>query len=52
MRRVTDRLGSSGLGLKAAFEIEWVVSRGDDAEFRPATQGPGFGMSRIIETSD
>ncbi|MEV4622505.1 glutamine synthetase family protein [Asanoa sp. NPDC049573] len=48
LRRELDRLGS-GLAVLAGFEIEWCVSRGPGDEFVPATTGPAYGMTRLVE---
>jgi glutamine synthetase len=50
LRRLVEDLSGQGLELKAAFEIEWVVSTGGE-EFVPAALGSGYGMSRLIELS-
>ncbi len=52
LRRVTDELAEQGITMRAAFEIEWVVSRGFEDAFVPALQGPGYGMARLIDQSD
>jgi glutamine synthetase len=52
LQRLVDRLADDSITVQAAFEIEWVVSRGSDDEFSPALQGPGYGMSRLISSSD
>ncbi|MCW2677248.1 MAG: glnA, partial [Modestobacter sp.] len=57
LRRLTAELAEEGLTVKAAFEIEWVVSQADglpddpDA-FVPALTGPAYGLTRLIEVSD
>jgi glutamine synthetase len=51
LRRLVGQLASDGLAVKAAFEIEWVVSRGEGDGFSPAMQGPAYGMTRITEVS-
>lgn len=51
LRRLVDGLGAQGLTVKAAFEIEWVVSAGDGDAFSPAASGPGYGMARLGEAS-
>jgi glutamine synthetase len=42
--------------MKAAVELEWVVSKddGDDSheDFRAALRGPAYGMARIVSASD
>jgi glutamine synthetase len=57
LRRLTGELAADGLTVKAAFELEWVVSQADglpddpDA-FVPALTGPAYGLTRLIEVSD
>lgn len=53
LRREIARLGAEGWTVRAAFEIEWAVSDGDDGEedFTPACNGPAYGMTRISEVS-
>ncbi|SCX56869.1 glutamine synthetase [Klenkia marina] len=55
LRRMVSDLGD--LHVRAAFEVEWVVSRPDgtpeDADaFVPALSGPAYGMTRLAEVSD
>jgi glutamine synthetase len=52
LRRQVDELATQGIDVQAAFEIEWVVSRGGDDEYTAATGGSGYGMSRLVELSD
>ena len=52
LRRVVDQLAADGLRVEAAIEIEWVVSVGAGDELTPATQGPAYGVTRVIERSD
>ncbi len=52
LQRLVDELGADGITVKSAFEIEWVVSSGPGDDFTPGVQGPGYGMSRLIESSD
>ncbi|WP_448616330.1 glutamine synthetase family protein [Modestobacter sp. URMC 112] len=57
LRRVTDELAADGLAVRAAFEVEWVVSRAeglaDDPDaFVPALSGPAYGLTRVLEVSD
>ncbi|MFG2243643.1 hypothetical protein [Spirillospora sp. NPDC048823] len=61
LRRETDRLAGNGWSVKAAFEIEWAVSKakndggkndganGDEEGFSPACRGPAYGMTRVTE---
>ncbi|MEP6816287.1 MAG: glutamine synthetase family protein [Marmoricola sp.] len=52
LSRIVDRLSGQGITFQTAFEIEWVVSSGLGDEFVPATRGPGYGLARLVETSD
>ncbi|MEO3830126.1 glutamine synthetase family protein [Actinomadura sp. B10D3] len=49
LRREIDRLAGDGWTVKAAFEIEWAVSKGEGDEFSPACKGPAYGMTRVTE---
>jgi glutamine synthetase len=52
-RRMAGRLGEAGIRLKAAFEVEWFVGKdvpGNQAV--PASTGPAYGMTRVVELSD
>jgi glutamine synthetase len=50
-RLVNDATGD-GLTIKAAIEIEWVVSAGDGDDFISAAIGPAYGMTRLVGVSD
>ncbi|MET0132813.1 MAG: glutamine synthetase family protein [Kibdelosporangium sp.] len=50
-QQVTRQLAEQHLTIKAAFEVEWCVSKGDGDEFVPACSGPAYGMTRLIELS-
>ncbi|MEP7091004.1 MAG: glutamine synthetase family protein [Nocardioidaceae bacterium] len=52
LRRQTEALAQQGITVQSAFEVEWVVSRGDSDDFAPATSGSGYGLSRLVEVSD
>ncbi len=52
LRRQVATLASQGVTVQAAFEIEWVVSRGEGDDFTPAARGSGYGMSRLVEASE
>ncbi|MBO0828043.1 MAG: glutamine synthetase [Streptosporangiales bacterium] len=49
---MVERARAAGVTLRAAFEIEWAVGRGDGDEFVPACLGPAYGMTRLVELSD
>jgi glutamine synthetase len=57
LRRVTGELADEGLTVRAAVEVEWVVSHAaglpdDPGAFVPALSGPAYGLTRVIEVSD
>ena len=52
LRRQVDALARQDITVQAAFEIEWVVSAGDEVAFSPAVRGPGYGLSRLVAGSD
>ena len=52
LQRQVDELAAMGITLRTAYEVEWVVSRGDQDDFVPGMHGPGYGMTRLIEVSD
>lgn len=51
LARQVAALGGAGITVQAAYEIEWVVSAGPGADFIPAVEGPGYGMSRLTAAS-
>jgi glutamine synthetase len=57
LRRLVAELAGEGLSVRAAFEVEWVVSvaaglPGDPDAFVPALSGPAYGLTRHVEVSD
>jgi glutamine synthetase len=52
LQRLVDDAAAAGLEVKAAIEIEWVVSAGDKDDFASAAIGPAYGMTRLIGVSD
>jgi glutamine synthetase len=52
VRAMEARLADRGLDAKMAFEIEWMLSRGDGDAFDSATAGPAYGSTRTVELSD
>ena len=52
LQRLVDDAAADGLEIKAAFEIEWVISAGDGDDFISAAVGPAYGMSRLVGVSD
>ncbi|WP_433608380.1 glutamine synthetase family protein [Prescottella agglutinans] len=51
VRRAVALLAGEGLTAKAAIETEWVVGQSGD-DFVPATHGPAYGYTRMVERSD
>ena len=51
-RRMAARAAAQGLTARVTFEIEWAVGTDADGTFIPACEGPGYGMTRVIELSD
>ncbi|MGC9667472.1 glutamine synthetase [Planosporangium sp. 12N6] len=52
-RRMADRLAGAGLRPKAGFEVEWFVGAPvPEGRAVPATTGPAYGMTRVVELSD
>jgi glutamine synthetase len=49
---MAERAAEVGLEFKMAFEVEWFVGRDDDDGTTPATAGPAYGMTRVVELSD
>ncbi|MDX2380165.1 MAG: hypothetical protein QNM02_10465 [Acidimicrobiia bacterium] len=52
VEKTVDRLAQHDLTAKMSFEIEWMLSVADDDSFEPATTGPAYGSTRIVELSD
>jgi glutamine synthetase len=52
LQRLVDDAAAESLDVKAAFELEWVVSAADGDDFVTAVVGPAYGMSRLIDVSD
>ena len=52
LQRLVEDAAADGLEIKAAIEIEWVVSAGDGDDFVSAAVGPAYGMTRLINVSD
>jgi glutamine synthetase len=51
-RKMVDAAGAAGLTLQMAIEVEWALGRDDVEDFVPASTGPAYGMTRLIELSD
>jgi glutamine synthetase len=51
-KRAVAALAADGYSVRAAFEVEWCVSKGDGDAFDPACAGPAYGMARLVELSD
>ncbi len=52
LQRLVQDAAAEGMEIKAAFEIEWVISAGDGDDFVSAAVGPAYGMSRLVGVSD
>jgi glutamine synthetase len=52
LQRLVDDAAAEGMEIKAAFEIEWVISAGDGDDFVSAAVGPAYGISRLVGVSD
>jgi glutamine synthetase len=52
LQRLVDQAVGDGLEIKAAIEIEWVVSAREGEDFVSAAPGAAYGMSRLIDVSD
>jgi len=51
-RRMVDAGLAAGFQAKMAFEVEWVVDAGSGDELVPVTNGPAYGMARLVDLSD
>jgi len=52
LRRQLARLAEREIMVKMGFEIEWVISKGSDQHFVPATDGSAYGLARIVDVAD
>ncbi len=52
LQRQVDALAAQDITVRTAFEIEWVVSDGEQDAFVAGVQGPGYGMTRMIGLSE
>jgi glutamine synthetase len=52
VRRLTGELAAAGYGLRAAFEVEWVLGQPGSEEFVPALAGPAYGLTRLVDVAD
>jgi glutamine synthetase len=52
LQRLVEGAAGDGLEIKAAIEIEWVLSAGDGDDFVSAAVGPAYGMARLVGVSD
>lgn len=50
--RMTDAAQARGLSLRMAFEIEFALGGEEGGSFRPASSGPAYGLTRVIEVSE
>lgn len=51
-RRQRQRAAEMGLEVRMAFETEWVLGGGGTDEFVPASDGPAYGMGRLVDLAD
>jgi glutamine synthetase len=52
LQRMMARVEARGLDVRMGFETEWALGAEDqDGNFVPACEGPGYGMSRLVELS-
>ena len=49
--RMVERAADAGMSAVMGFELEWALDAGSGDEFSPATLGPAYGMTRVIERS-
>jgi len=49
---MADHAADAGLEFKMAFETEWFVGRDEGDGTTPASAGPAYGMTRVVELSD
>ncbi len=49
--RMVTRAEQQGISAAMAFELEWALDTGSGDEFTPATNGPAYGMTRLIDCS-
>ncbi len=50
--RMVARAAAEGLSASMSFEVEWAADAGTGDVFVPATLGPAYGMTRLIDRSD
>ena len=50
--RMVARAAAEGLSASMSFEVEWADDAGTGDVFVPATLGPAYGMTRLIDRSD
>nr|WP_235215383.1 glutamine synthetase family protein [Phaeacidiphilus oryzae] len=54
--RMVEAAAEAGLELRAGFETEWIVTRGQEGDGGPPfaypTDGPAYGMHRVTDLSD
>jgi glutamine synthetase len=51
LKRLEDDLAARDIEIKAAIEIEWVVSE-EGEDYVPAASGPAYGLARLTNSSD
>ncbi len=52
LRSLVGTLAAQGITMRAAIELEWVVSDDPGDDFHPAVRGPAYGMARLVDGSD
>ncbi len=52
LRSLVGELAEQGLTMRAAVELEWVISDDPGDGFHPAVRGPAYGMARLVDGSD
>lgn len=50
--RMVTRAAEEGISSMMGFELEWALGVAGGDGFTPATRGPAYGMTRLIECSD
>lgn len=50
--RMVARAAEHNMSAAMSFELEWALGAGAGDGFTPATLGPAYGMTRVIECSD
>lgn len=51
-RRMVERAAAAGFELRAGFEVEWFLGRGQEGAVVSAHAGPAYGLAVLAELSD